>query len=363
MSRVQPSAGFFALGLRFILQQVTDKKYNRFEKCVFAGEKSLRFVRTSSYNPSVNPDKIERRGAIYSFSRHAALRLRRSLSELHVAAARAFGVTLTLPWLADDFRLDVPGCLRGSFGAAFSFDYASMFEEYKAAFNRFGVAFRRMFPHSAAIFRHELQKRRVPHCHLVIYFSNLDLPFVSDSHVERVRLWIRERMYQLWQQALLFDFKGGDVEGFYRHGICVQALDDLPAMFRYIGDHTSKKKQAQLGYKGKQWGFLNRHLFVTRMFSRFDFASSEELVLFSRTVTKLCRFKVTKRSSRVDEKGARLDLDCSFGSKLSPRRKMSSVHFVDFSSAKKIFDWIIMLRSPSDWIYVNYFGSLFSDVR
>lgn len=336
------------------------KEYNRYEKCVFAGEKSLRFVRTFSYNPSVAPEKIEKRGQIDSFSRHAALRLRRALSELHVSAARSFGITLTLPWLSEDFKLDISTCLRGAAGCAFKFDYDTMFEEYKSCFNRFGVAFRRMFPHSAAIFRHELQKRKVPHCHLVVYFSNIDLPFVSDSNSERVRLWIRDRMYQLWQSALMFDFKGGDVEGFYRYGICVQRLDDLPAMFRYIGDHTSKKKQAQLGYQGKQWGFLNRHLFVSREFSRFDFASSRELVLFQRSVTKLCRFKVTKRNSRVNEKGERLDLDCSFGSKLSDRRKMSSVHFVDFATARKIFDWICMQRSASDWIAANYFGSLFT---
>ena len=323
------------------------REFTRFEKSVFAGEKSIRFIRSSTYNPANYPEKIERRGEIRGFSRHSALRLREALSELHVTHSQAFGVCLTVPWQMSAFRRP-SGPLFNS-----SVDLDTLYGEYKSAFNRFGVAFRRMFPNSAAIFRHELQTRKMPHCHVVVYFSDVDLPYrAQDVKPEDVRLWIRDKMYQLWQSAIKFKFLGGSVEGFYKRGIVVTPLDDLPAIFRYIGDHTSKHKQSQLGYKGKQWGFLNRSLLVCRHFTRFDFASSRELVLFQRCVTKLCRFKIESRrvwgcDPRYDPvKQGRINLDYKpFGYKLSSRRRLVSIQFVDFTTARRIFDWIIRQRS------------------
>lgn len=323
------------------------REFTRFEKTVLAGERSIRFRRASSYNPANFPEKIEKRGNITGFSRHSALRLREALSKLRVTHSKAYGVTLTVPWQISAYRT----AQSRLFG--WSFDEPLMYEDYKAAFHRFGVAFRRMFPNSAAIFRHELQTRKMPHCHLVVYFSDVDLPYRhQDVNLDDVRLWIRDKMYQLWQSAIQFKFRGGSVEGFYKKGIVVTPLDDLPAIFRYIGDHTSKHKQSQLGYKGKQWGFLNRSLLVCRHFTRFDFASSRELVLFQRCVTKLCRFKIESRrvwgcDPRFDpDKQGRIKLDYKpFGSKLSSRRRLVSIQFVDFATTRRIFDWIIRQRN------------------
>lgn len=322
------------------------REFNRYEKSVFFGERSIRFVRTATYNPVSAHQKIEKRGSIRTFSRHSALRLRRALSELHLTRSKSFGICLTVPWQLSAYKLPK----KSLFSSCVDFDL--IYSDYKAAFNRFGVAFRRMFPNSAAIFRHELQTRRMPHCHLVVYFSDLDLPYrVNDVKLDDVCLWLRDRMYELWQSAIKFKFRGGSVEGFYRHGIVVTPLDDLPAIFRYIGDHTSKHKQAQLGYRGKQWGFINRSLLVCRHFTRFDFANSRELVLFQRCVTKLCRFKVNSRrvfgcDPRYDAtKDGRINLDYKpFGYKLSTRRRLVSIQFVNFDSARKIFDWIVSQR-------------------
>lgn len=325
------------------------REFDRYEKSVLCGEKSIRFRRAASYLPS--RDKIERRGEITGFSRHSALRLRESLATLRIPHSRAFGVTLTVPWQMSAFL--VPDAVDDLFHRHLDLD--RLYGEYKAAFNRFGVAFRRMFPNSAAIFRHELQTRKMPHVHLVVYFSQIDLPFrVTDVREDDVRLWIRTKMYELWQRAIKFKFYGGSVEGFYRSGICVQSLADLPAIFRYIADHASKHKQSQLGYKGKQWGFLNRSLLVCGSFTRMDFKDSRELVLFQRTVTKLCRFKVTGRSARSanplrDPKTGRISYEGvkPFGYKLSSRRRLVSIQFVNFNTARRIFDWIVSMRSGS----------------
>lgn len=323
-----------------------EKQYNRFEKSVILGEKSVCFRRAPSYNPALHPEKIEIRGAITGFSRHSALRLRQALSDLHISDARTVGITLTVPWQLDSFRV----CGSSLFRSRVSFDL--VFAEYKAAFNRFSVGFRRMFPHSACVFRHELQQRKMPHCHMVSYFSPLDLPYrVTDYRDSDLLLWLRQRIYQLWQNAIQFKFRGGSVEGFYRSGVVLQVLDDLPAIFRYIGDHTSKHKQAQLGYQGKQWGFISRRLLVSRHLVRADFVNSSELVRFSREVIKLTRFRI---SSRVNWKGERVDLtDKPFGSKLSGCRRLVSVNFVDFNTSRKLYDWIVSQRSAYDWLYYN----------
>lgn len=304
------------------------REFKRFERMVLIGERSVRFLREPSYNPP--KAKIEKRGDITSFSRHSALRLRDALSQLHVDGASVYGVCLTVPWQLSDFK-DHSGLFQNGVS------WPELFDKYKASFNRFGVSFRRTFPNSACIFRHELQTRKMPHCHLVCYFSSVDLPAASDVLTSNLPSWIRQRIVDLWGSALLYDFGSGSVSGFFRSGCHVQKLDDLPSMFRYIGDHTSKHKQAQLGYQGKQWGYLNRKLLVSRSFTRFDFESSRDLVLFQRNVTKLCRFVIHKRKGHL---GDVVSIDNPFGSKLSSRRRLVSIQFLDQNTSYKIFDWL-----------------------
>ena len=109
------------------------REFNRYEKSVLCGEKSIRFRRALSYRPS--PDKIERRGEITGFSRHSALRLRESLATLRIHHSRAFGVTLTVPWQMSAFFVPVDDLFHRHL------DLDKLYGEYKAAFNRFGVAF------------------------------------------------------------------------------------------------------------------------------------------------------------------------------------------------------------------------------
>ena len=68
-------------------------------------------------------------------------------------------------------------------------------------------------------------------------------------------------------------YYGGSRSGAMSHSCKLEPLDDLPALFRYVADHTSKHKQAQLGYHGKQWGYLNRHLLVCSGVPLFRFPS------------------------------------------------------------------------------------------
>lgn len=245
----------------------------------------------------------KRRGEIRAFSSHARLRLRRSLALSSVERSAVWGLTLTLPW-----RSIPSDCLV----------------KYKCIFNRFTLGFRRAFPHSAAFFRHELQIRKMPHCHLVVYLSFDD---VSPSMSRSV---LRGRFFDLWDNALQGEYRDSDIMAFRRVGIRLDLLRNSDAMFRYICDHASKHKQAQLGYKGKQWGAINRKVFTSVHSVTYDIFDSADMSFIVRHLSKVARFRVKS--------------DCVFGSKLSRRCDRVSVQFVSFRTVQKIMRYLAPLR-------------------
>ena len=278
-------------------------EFRRFSSRITVASNHLRFNRVPTYHPK--PDQIARRGAITTFSRHSRLRLRDSLASACLSSAKVYGITLTLPWQT--------GCLPLS----------DLLADYKACFNRFGVAFRRAFPNSACIFRHELQTRKMPHCHLVCFFHQSDLRGNLHSDV-----------FNMWFGALKGNLRGGSLLAFARHGVKVDLLADRVAMFRYVSDHSSKSKQAQLGYKGRQWGILNKSLLSPRLTFDYTFRFQADLYFFQRHISKACRFFVKS--------------DCVFGRKLSFKTNGVSVLFVRHKTVKKIIDYINSLSSDSD---------------
>ena len=227
------------------------------------------------------------RGKITTFSRHSSLRLRRALLENTPEDPSQFvelGLTLTVPW-------DVSGYSDDRIAA-----------DYKIAFNRFSTAFRRRFPHSMAIFRHELQKRRAPHSHIVCWLSNIDFKFVSRGRSATASVF-RAFILSLWSRAVLgsdssecFCYPVRKLRGFHRYGIKVDVLHDSLAMFRYLADHASKHKKSQLGYKGKQWGFIKRKLFVASPNCQICFDRESHFVSFFRHLSKVCRYRLPGES-------------------------------------------------------------------
>lgn len=231
--------------------------------------------------------KSSRRGDITSFSRHSALRLRKALLSLslpHNLRCRMVGLTLTLPWqVASDL------------------DWEGVYSDYKAVFNRFGVSFNRKFPNSSAIFRHELQSRKMPHCHMVFWLSDFDFHLRSRGRCSNLSD-LRAIVHSLWARALFVDSLSGkyrcSLSGFSGFGVKAQCLSDSVAAVRYICDHTSKHKQSQLGYKGKQWGFLRRKMFVPVDPFVYEFENDDDLVCFNRHISKVCRYRINGKLSR-----------------------------------------------------------------
>jgi hypothetical protein len=73
----------------------------------------------------------------------------------------------------------------------------------------------------------------------------------------------------------------------------VEPIADAGAMFRYLADHASKHKQAQLGYKGKQWGILGRSNLAEReAFHMPAFETPKHEAVFYRLLRKVMRYRL-----------------------------------------------------------------------
>lgn len=289
-------------------------KLRRIDKYFKLYSSAVRFFRPPQLSAPVSEkNPPARRSKIRSFSSHSRLRLRDALARYEMPGCKKYGVCLTVPWVDADF---------------------DVMAEYRACFNRFGVSFRRSFPASAAIFRHELQVRRMPHCHLVFYLSPVDA--LDD-------IFLKEKIWQLWKKAVMLSgLHGGNECGFLRYGIKLEQLDDLPDMMRYLSDHTSKSKQAQLGYQGKQWGYLNRSLLTLSDVPIYSFPDDQAKIQFVRHVQKMCRFKI-----RIPISSKR-DYFKSFNFKKSPRRRLSSIYFADLRSSFRLAQYLGCYQVTAD---------------
>lgn len=278
---------------------------SRFERSVISTERSLRFFRNSSL--SRPPSQISKRGTITGFSAHSSLRLRQSLNDLTIYSSVLVSFCLTVPWSKRFFD--------------------SSPDAYKICFNRFCVSFRRMFPNSGFIFRHELQQRKLPHTHAMSYFSFSDIPNldrVPESCRDAfLRGFLTNQIIRLWVRALGDTLRSGRLQAVLAHAVKLDFVDDRLNLMRYLSDHTSKHKQSQLGYQGKQWGIVGRSNFRTSDKTVVHFESHSDLLDFTRIIRKVTRYTV-------------FDARCPFGTRHTHRRCVRSISFVDFKTVIRI---------------------------
>lgn len=223
-----------------------------------------------------------RRSSISCFSPSSRRRMREYLVSHEIPRYVRVGITLTLPWSVPDWSL--------------------VMDDFRTVMHRFRTYWRRRFPDSSAVYRVELQKRGAPHVHLVSYHKPEDIPLFHDDY------------FSLWFKSLgsLHDYSYDD---FALHGVLVEPVADVTAMFHYLSDHATKKKQAQLGYKGKQWGVLGKENLSLVEHSIISVPDDVEYSIV-RTLRKLNRYKVHAQ--------------CPFGYRYVKVRRLRSVSF--FSS-------------------------------
>ncbi|MGC1416026.1 MAG: hypothetical protein WA817_12125 [Candidatus Acidiferrum sp.] len=194
------------------------------------------------------------RGSIKGLSQAAAARLRWFLVSHYVPgyACRAVTRTIHRPATADDWR---------------------------ACAKRWRMAVKRR--KWAEPWRVELQKRKTPHAHSALWTP-------EDVTEDEIR--------DLWLHCTR---ESGDPEAVAHAVVFGPASGSGSAWTAYLCSHMGKSKAAQLGWKGKQWGIINRHL--------FEPVPVFELELTVRAATWFARLVRRWASSRfVDKKGRRL---------------------------------------------------------
>lgn len=219
----------------------------------------IKFKRHLQYLTSVNTTS---RGKITSFSYASRRRMREFLLTNDVPNCTKFGLTLTLPKHYDDIK------------------------EFPTVIKRFGNDFSKHYKKSAAVYRAELQKRGAPHLHIILFMCNDELDITSNVNWnrydyikhqgDRLAAYTQTKYFTLFQELtfywckwvanILTSVEQDYQKWFYQLGFGIGArlelLTDQGAMIRYIVDDTTKHKQEQLGYEGKQWGKFGSKNFI-----------------------------------------------------------------------------------------------------
>jgi hypothetical protein len=180
------------------------------------------------------------RGKIEGFSKHSRQRLRETLLKY----------TSNCP---QDVLYDMTCTIPGE----------ASIDDCRALWNRFQVKLGRIG--CKAIWRIEMQtKRQMPHWHVKLW--------VTDHHMA-FDVW------EAWRSAIdcmgSFTRVKDDGEHVYssrmalpganEHAIELKQMKEESSEAswnRYLCDHASKKKQAQLGWQGRQWGVINKKSFI-----------------------------------------------------------------------------------------------------
>jgi hypothetical protein len=110
--------------------------------------------------------------------------------------------------------------------------------------------FQKKYKQCAFIWRIELQERKQAHWHCVCYVPT-DFDIRQKICVDWFR-FLHRRIGKNWNEKTLF--------GALRHSARVDDLQKSSSanIIGYLADHTSKHKQAQLGWEGRQWAIVNK---------------------------------------------------------------------------------------------------------
>lgn len=157
-----------------------------------------------------------KRGEITTLSRKSRQRLREFMLTHHREGCDPFSITMTTHQVYSP-------------------------EQWESIVKRFRTSLARKFPDWPACWRVELQTRQTPHLH-TLFYAPKELP----AHV------VRECIANLWLKASRED----QDRHAQKHSVfCSEGYDG--GWIRYITLHSSKHKQEQLGWKGRQWGIWN----------------------------------------------------------------------------------------------------------
>lgn len=201
------------------------------------------------------PERTKDRGTIEGFSEKAAGRLRQFVVE---------------NW-------------GGESTSAYSYTFTSKAlqspEEWRSTVKRFRTYLSRETPLWAGMYRVELQKRKAPHLHSVFWVPDSVDPFKVQLTLKR--LWLKATREKDDADSRKYSVKGNRIKGGKESGWLV-----------YCTLHNGKKKESQLGWKGKQWGVWNRSAWIERSPEIDLEPTQEEMVRLCRVIRAWSRFRI-----------------------------------------------------------------------
>lgn len=250
-----------------------------------------------------------KRGDIQGFSDNSRSRLRVLLSTAQWSGGEhvRVGLTLTLPWAADA-------------------------DEWRKVWHRFMHRIVKRFDRVGMIWRIELttgtaeRSGGVRRCHVhSMCWLPIDAPLLRDWALVWRRLPAAERSWlnvqevarawiKNWEgfgvalddRQVLYATSIGEGKGF---GVSLKWLDNsTDGAIHYLCDHATKHKDEQLGWRGRQWGVINRHCF--RWADDGETVSGHEWAVASRQLRRYSRKLRLTGSKRAQPFG---DNKCFFG--------------------------------------------------
>ena len=248
------------------------------------------------YGSRAAPKSRGKRGEIKGFSSEAALRLRSWLLTHHVEGAQLWDVTLTIPGDMTPEEWDL--------------SKRRLFKRWERA--GFG-----------AVWRIELQKRKQPHLHVVLW-----TPPVSELG-EKFLLIVHS-----WLECL--PKKNREHVGATDHAIHYKGpysdIEQSPKWLSYVAAHASKRKKEQLGWQGKQWGIINRAIFQERKPMVEVSMTFDEEKRFKRCLSRYLHARSKEHRTKLRKKG------------IKSRRRLRRMFFPSGCKTTRIMDPSVVTR-------------------
>ena len=202
-------------------------------------------IRGQKFKFNAPPPPKRQNGDIKGFSSASKRRLRETLAMSHtITPSEPFGFCFTIP------------------GEVLTAD------ETRNIWHRWRVDYlQRKYSDCAFIWRIELQQRKQAHWHVVGYMSMCDEKLeslkVPPHNIAVIKAQqLAEDWYSFISQKVGKNWSEKTAKGAVFCSCNVKPLVGVDGVniVGYLADHTSKHKEQQLGWKGRQWGIVNKGL-------------------------------------------------------------------------------------------------------
>jgi hypothetical protein len=175
----------------------------------------------------------------------------------------------------------------------------------------------------AVVWRVELQKRGTPHLHCVVW-TPAEMPMQKRN----------ELLYVAWWECLPEEKRFAP--GAWKHAAHVKGpytdIEQSPKWLAYVAAHASKRKKEQLGWKGKQWGRVNEHLFREREAMLSVELTIEEERQFKRLLSRYLHARSRQHRQKLMRKG------------IKPKARLRRMFFPNGCKTTRIMEPSIVMR-------------------